>query len=174
MKTSDLKRLIWYIPVILTLHNLEEALTMPHWILLHLPLLREKIWLFDEFQFSTKQLYLSLISVTFFPFLISFFCQRGELSKRKLEIMMVLQSVIFWNALMPHISGLFVLGMYNPGTVTAVVCNIPFTFYLFSRVKNEGLVSNAMLRNIFTLGFAVYLPLVYANHLIAQSLAKIM
>ena len=88
-------------------------------------------------------------------------------------MMLVLQSVIFWNALMPHISGLFILGMYNPGVVTAVACNIPFTIYLFRSVKKEGIVSNSMIRDIFALGFALYLPLVYTNHLIAQSLAKV-
>ena len=173
MKSPTLKRLIWYIPIILAFHNLEEALTMPQWLLSNLPQLQEKITLFNDLQFSTKQLYLSLAAVTVLPFLLTVLCQKGELSKRKVEVMLVLQSIIFWNALMPHISGAIFLGMYNPGTVTAVACNIPFTFYLFSRVKKEGVVSNRVLRDIFALGFAVYLPLVYANHLMAQSIAKI-
>ena len=77
MTAPDMKRLWWYIPVILTVHNCEEALTMPHWMSVHLRVLREKIWLMDELQFSPKQLYLSLLLVTIVPFLFTYFCRRG-------------------------------------------------------------------------------------------------
>ena len=168
-----MQRLLWYIPVILAFHNLEEALTMPQWLSVHLPMLREKIWLFNELQFSTKQLFISLLFVTVVPILLTIFCLRGEISKRKMETLLVLQSIVFWNALMPHVIGIFILGMYNPGAVTAIACNIPFTIYLFSRMKKDGAATNAMIRDTVTLGFALYLPLVYLNHLIAQSIAMI-
>ena len=165
--------MFWYIPIILAFHNAEEALTMPQWISVHLPMVQEKILFFVRLQFSSTQLYISLVLVTVLPFLLTFICQRGKLTQRKLGVMLILQSIIFWNALVPHIAGIFVLRMYNPGVVTALVCNVPFSFYLLKRVQQEGILPNVVLRNCIIIGLAVYLPLVYLNHLIAQALVSI-
>ncbi len=172
--TLSTKQLLWLIPIILSIHNLEEALTMPQWMSAHLPMLQEKIPLLNHLQFSTNQIYISLVSVTAIPFLVTFFCTRGEFSQRKILVPLTLQAIIFWNALMPHISGVFVLGMYNPGVVTAVVCNVPFSVYLYKRVKREGIVSKSALRNCILIGLAAYLPVVYLNHIIAQTISLFM
>lgn len=175
LKTRDsVKKLLWLIPIILSIHNIEEALTMPQWMSAQFPLLLEKIPLFNHLQFSRVQLYISLFFVTFFPFLLTFYCLRGDLSQRKIAAILTLQSIIFWNALVPHIGGLFVLGMYNPGAVTAVVFNIPFTIVLFRRLQMKGIVSVERKRNIFLVGLLLYLPVVYLNHLIAGFVAKIL
>ncbi len=167
------KKLFIPIPVILFVHNLEEALTMPQWMSAHRTLLQEKISLFNHLQFSTAQLYLSLVSVTLFPLLLTIYCLRDELSKRKITILLILQSIIFWNALVPHIGGLFLLGMYNPGTVTAVAFNIPFTFFLFRKLERDGVISLHRVRNIPLIGLVLYLPIVYINHLLAEYAVKI-
>jgi hypothetical protein len=171
MTVPDMKRLWWFIPMLLTVHNIEEALTMPQWMSVHLPMLRETILFMDEIQFSSKQLYLSLLFVTIIPFLVIYVCQRGASSQRKTAVMLILQSIIFWNALMPHISGVFVLGMYNPGTITASLFNIPFSMYLYRRVRQAGIVSNAALQKCIFAGLITYLPIVYFNHLIAQTIS---
>lgn len=172
-KSTDIKRMCWFIPIILVFHNMEEALTMPQWMSVHLPMLREKIWLLEHLQFSTKQLYISLAQVTLIPLLFLFYCLKGELTERKIFAMVILLSIIFWNALMPHFSGLFFLGMYNPGAVTAVACNLPFTIYLLKKVHKERIISINMLRKGIIIGFAAYLPLVYLNHLIAEAISMI-
>jgi len=105
----------WFIPIILSLHNLEEALTMPQWMSAHLPMLRFTIPIFEHLHFTTTQLYISLSLVTVIPLLVTFVCLRGERTATKISILLTLQAIIFWNALMPHISGLFALGMYNQG-----------------------------------------------------------
>lgn len=173
VKKFSVKQLFWLIPIILSIHNLEEALTMPQWVPAHLPLLRSTIPLFNHLHFSTAQLYISLSSVTLFPFLVTFFCTCRERTQRKIIIMLTLQAIIFWNALMPHISGVVVLGMYNPGVVTAVVCNVPFSVYLFKRMRTEGIITNNSMREILVAGVLLYLPVVYINHLLAEVAAKL-
>jgi len=173
MISPDLKRLFWFIPGILSIHNLEEALTMPQWMSAHLPMLRTAIPFFDHLQFSTTQLYISLIFVTLIPFLVTYFCLRGERTIQKISILLILQAIIFWNALMPHIGGLFVLGMYNPGMITAVLLNVPFSIYLFRKVKQEESVSKSALRNCILIGLVAYLPIVYLNHLLAHVLSNL-
>lgn len=140
----------------------------------HLPMLREKIWIFEHLQFSAKQLYVSLIIVTLVPTALSYYCLKGDVSERKILFLLILQSIIFWNALMPHISGVFVLGMYNPGAVTAVMCNIPFSIYLFKKALSERAASMRLLQKSVLIGLAVYLPLVYLNHEIAEAISSLL
>lgn len=168
MTHPDIKRLFWSIPIILSIHNLEEALTMTQWMSVHLSELRTTIPFFEHLQFSTTQLDVSLFLVTIIPFLVTFICLQGKRTTKKLSILLILQAIIFWNALMPHISGLFVLGMYNPGTITAVLLNIPFSVYLYKRVWQERIVSKDTIRDCIFIGLIAYLPVVYFNHLIAQ------
>jgi hypothetical protein len=169
---DSLKKILWFIPALLALHNLEEALTMPQWIQANLWKVRETIPLFNLLHFSTPQLYLSLVLVTIVPFILAFFCLKGELSGRKLNIMLALQAIIFWNALVPHISGIIILQMYNPGTVTAVLVNLPFSLYLFRYLRKNQILTLKHLRMVFALGLIVYLPAVYLNHLIATLIVK--
>lgn len=172
IERSSLK-LFWCIPIILSIHNFEEALTMPEWMSEHLSLLRATIPYFTHLQFSTTQLYISLFLLTLIPLLVTVACLHGELTPKKISILLILQSIIFWNTLMPHISGLVVLRMYNPGTITAVLFNVPFSVYLHRKVEKEGIASRNSLRNCILIGLAVYLPVVYLNHLVAEAISHI-
>jgi hypothetical protein len=159
------------IPLVLLLHNIEEALTMPQWLEVHLPMLKERIPLFQFFAFSSKQLYVSLLQVTLVPFIVSILCLRRELTARKITVMLTLQAIIFWNALMPHFTGMLLLGMYNPGTVTALAVNIPFSLYLYRTVRTQELLPSQTLRMVIIAAAFLYLPLVYTNHLLAGFLS---
>jgi hypothetical protein len=166
--------LFWFIPVLLTLHNAEEAFTMPEWIGANLPMLQERIPLFRFLHFSAPQLYISLTLVTLIPWLVTFVCLHGPLTRLRAAVLLTLQSVIFWNALMPHLSGTLLLGMYNPGTVTALAVNIPFSLYLYRVVRSQELLPYLYLRKVILAGAFLYLPLVYTNHLLAGLLSRLL
>jgi len=166
-------KFFWTIPIILSIHNLEEALTMPQWMSAQLPTLRSTLPFFEHLQFSTTQLYVSLFLVTLLPFLVTYFCLRGERTTKKISTLLILQAIIFWNGLMPHTTGLFVLRMYNPGAMTAILLNIPFSVFLYRRVVREGIVSKSTVHNCILIGLAAYLPIVYLNHLLAQILPNL-
>lgn len=168
-----MKRTLSYIPLLLLMHNAEEALTMPQWISVHLDMLRVNYPIFELVHFSAPQLYLSLALITVIPLIISFRCISGELTKRSIMTLMILQSIIFWNAIIPHALGSFLLNMYNPGVVTAVVCNIPFSIHLASQLLKEKLVDKVQLRKAVLAGLFLYLPVVYLNHLTAHSIARL-
>ncbi|MCK9409515.1 MAG: HXXEE domain-containing protein [Bacteriovoracaceae bacterium] len=173
MHSPESKRILLFIPILLFLHNVEEAITMPQWMNANLPILQQKIPLFQFLEFSVSQLYVSLTLVTIIPILISFFCLRGELTPRKTAVMQTLQSIIFWNALMPHLSGIMLLGFYNPGAITAIVCTIPFSIYLYHKTisSNEEIFRQIPFRKIVITGGIIYLPLVSINHLIATTIS---
>lgn len=170
-QSDSLKKILWLIPVLLAVHNLEEALTMPQWMEANLWKVRETVPVFNLLHFPTPQLYLSLVLVTVVPFILAFFCLRGELSRTKRNILLTLQCIIFWNALVPHVSGVVVLQMYNPGTATALFINLPFSLYLFSVSVKRGMITKRGIRNILLIGLLLYLPAVYVNHLLAQCIA---
>lgn len=163
------KRLLALIPLLLFVHNIEEALTMPAWVPLHLPMLRERLPLFRALEFSTPQLYTSLTLVSVVPALFTWYCLRGTVMPKRVTMLLILQGIIFWNALMPHLSGTLILGLYNPGTVTAVLINIPFTILLF----RSRLVTHLSRPRILTWSAALYLPLVYTNHLLAKGISQL-
>jgi hypothetical protein len=58
--------------------------------------------------------------------------------------------------------------------VTAVAFNIPFTFYLFTRLLREGIIGSTDVRKAMIAGVLLYLPAVYLNHLLAHAIAKIL
>jgi hypothetical protein len=167
------KRLLLFIPLLLIIHNAEEALFMPQWISTHLSMLQQKFFFFRYLEFSSKQLYTSLLLVTAVPGIVSYLCLRGGQSPKTTAVMLTLQSVIFWNALVPHLSGLLLLGIYNPGTVSAVLVNIPFSLYLFRRSDAFILPPKFPLLRILRIGALIYLPLVYTNHLLAKSISRL-
>ena len=71
------RQALWCIPILLLIHNAEEALTMPEWMNTYLPMLQEKLFLFRYVNFSTTQLYVSLFLVSITPFIISGSCSAG-------------------------------------------------------------------------------------------------
>jgi len=168
------KQTLWFIPILLLVHNIEEALTMPQWVEVNLSVLREKLFLFRYVNFSRVQLYTSLVLVSLIPFILATFCMREPMKTKRITVLLALQGIIFWNAFVPHLSGIFVLGMYNPGTITAMVINIPFSIYLFRRSVKEGMFTAKNLRSMMLLALAVYLPVVYLNHLLAEWIVSIL
>ena len=141
---------------------------MPGWMSVHLEMLRSTLPFFSHLRFSTVQLYTSLTQLSLLPVLVSIVCLTGPLTRRKLRTMLLMQSIIFWNALMPHLLGTIVLMMYNPGTVTATVLTVPYSVWLWRTMRRESVIEKWELKNVLLWGGAIYLPLVYVNHLLAH------
>lgn len=166
-----IRRSLVVIPVLLLLHNTEEALTMPGWMIVHLEMLRSTLPFFSHLRFSPVQLYTSLTQLSILPVLLSIVCLTGPLTRRKMMTMLLMQSIIFWNALMPHLLGTIVLGMYNPGMVTATILTIPYSVWLWRRVRKENVLEGRELKSVLLWGAGIYLPIVYLNHLLAHAVS---
>ncbi len=174
MDVADLKKKLMLVPILLAIHNIEEAVTMPAWMADHGEYLKSAVPLFQHLNFSSTQLYVSLVNVTIIPAAAVFLLLRKELTQRKILAVLFLQSVIFFNALIPHIIGLPVLGMYNPGTISAVLINLPFSIYLFVTVYRAEILPLKSLLRISLYGLILYLPIVYLNHLLAHGISGLM
>lgn len=113
-----------------TLHNVEEAIWLPEWSKYAGRYHREVT--FNEFVFA-------VIMVTVVGYLLTFqyFVFGGSsLFSKYLYLGFVAMMVV--NVFMPHLVATVVLKRYSPGTLTALLLNLPFGFYILYKNVAEG------------------------------------
>ena len=113
-----------------TLHNIEEALWLPQWSKHAKKFQREVTE--NEFRFA-------VIIITAIGYLITFqyliFAIESPLS-RYIFLGFVLIMVV--NAFLPHLAATIVIRKYAPGTITALLLNVPIGIYLlFNNIQNR-------------------------------------
>ena len=147
---------LWLIPVLLLVHNLEEALFMPHILPLdpqYIP--RALRLLLPEVTYA--QFLLVLLPVTVLPFLIA---ARGDLHREGsggIFLLLGLQAAVLLNVF-SHIASALVLGGYVPGLLTALLPNLPFSIYVFRKATRERWISRWALLSLPALALFVHGP----------------
>lgn len=155
--------LIWLVPIIILIHNLEEAVLMPAF-------LDKRNAAFPNFlrgllpPINYGQFLLASLIMTGIPFFIAWLANReGENSGVGMFLLLSVQFMMLVNVFV-HL-GMAILmdgGGYAPGVVTAVVINLPFSVYLLWRAINEQWLAVKMIMMVFPLGLllhAIALPL---------------
>lgn len=165
------KQSMWLVPVFLALHNAEEALTMPRWVIQNLPLIRKSFPVIAQIRFSQAQLSVSLVIATILPLLITIICAGGRPKSMRLFFLFLLQMVVAINVFVPHLLASAWLHLYNPGLVTAVFLNLPYSFYLFRKARREHYLGGSAIARIFLLALIVYLPAVWTIHFVGEWIA---
>ena len=163
-KAVPLRHILWYVPLVLTLHNTEEALTMPRWVAEHSSEIMGRVPFFNAVQFTPRQLLSSLAIATVVPFVVTLMCAGGEKRSRKLFLLFLLQMIILLNVFVPHMVATVVMERYNPGAITAVCCNLPFSLYLFLKACKESFLSLHDLLLLFITAALAYVPVAAAIH----------
>ncbi len=126
------RHLLWLVPLLLTLHNLEEALFAPGFLADRMPSFLAGL-LPDV---TLAQFLTALALVTVAPYL---FAASGPLERRGRAFCLVLgtQMVVLLNVAV-HVAGAVWMRGYVPGLVTALLVNLPFSVYLFRRALRGG------------------------------------
>jgi hypothetical protein len=145
---------LWLVPLFLTLHNLEEALTMPAFIEKRNASvpggLRQIVPPVTYRQFLT-----ALVIITVIPYLVVLV----RPGRRWAEYLLVcLQVVMLINVFAHSLMAIF-LGGYTPGLVTALLINLPFSLYLLRRAVSESWMSKKAVAWMFPLGILIHGPL---------------
>jgi hypothetical protein len=167
------KALLWLIPFVLTAHNFEEALTMPVWVPKNIFSIREMMPFHLTVGFSSAQLLTSLLFATIVPFLVTILCINGEKGSIRLNLLFILQSVVLLNVFIPHIVVSVLLLRYNPGVITAVAVNFPFSLYFFRRVLKEDYLNWKKMRVLFIVSLFLYAAVAALLHYLGQFIAAI-
>ena len=130
------------LPVVIALHNAEEALTAPAYLprvgdyVSRVPLLRDA-----GLPPSLTQLYIALVVVTIVPALMIGWATSGRESAAKRGLVAVVAAALLWNVLLPHVSAMIAFRGYAPGGLTALLVNLPFCVYFFRRSSRDGILT---------------------------------
>lgn len=114
-----------------TLHNLEEAIWLPGW--------SENAGKFHK-QVTPHQFYFTVIIITAIGYLLTFqhfiFGEESLISQYSylgFIAMMVL------NAIFPHVAATIAFKKYAPGTITALMLNVPIGIYILAQATTKKL-----------------------------------
>ena len=159
--TSKLK-LIWLVPILITIHNLEEAVFMPA------ALARRNAAIPNPLHgllpaITYRQFLLALLIMTSIPYLIAWFAAReGERLGAGMFWLLCVQAMMLVNVF-AHAGMAFLVAGYAPGLVTAIVINLPFSIYLLTHAVQERWVTARTMVLVVAIGLllhAIVLPLI--------------
>jgi hypothetical protein len=126
-------RLLWLVPIFLTIHNIEEAPFMETWykrLPMKLPL-----------TITTRQFVIAVTFITVAGFVLTYLGVEYLANQTGYILVLGIQAILLFNAFVPHIAATIRFRMYSPGLITAVLIMLPFSFYLFRRAFEENILS---------------------------------
>jgi hypothetical protein len=126
-------RLLWLVPIFLTIHNIEEAPFMEGW--------SKRLPVKIHPTVSTRQFVIAVTFLTFAGFVLTYYAVEYLGNQTGYLIVLALQAILLFNAFIPHIASTIRFHMYSPGVVTAVLVTLPFSFYLFRRALSEHVMT---------------------------------
>ncbi len=112
----DFHILIWLFPVVVTLHNLEEAILLPAWSQTAGP--RHRPTTPFEFRFAVAVL-------TIAAYIVAYMCYVGGKGSWGAYLLSGYALAMFLNVFAPHLVATIVMRRYTPGVVTACLLNQP-------------------------------------------------
>jgi hypothetical protein len=157
-------RLLWLVPIFLTIHNLEEAPFMEKWSR-RLPLRIHPV-------VSTRQFAIAVTFLTLAGFLLTYFGVEYLANQTGYLIILEIQAILLFNTFIPHIASTVRFRLYSPGVISAVLITLPFLFYLFRRALNENVLSWKEFWILFGIAPFAMVLLAFASLQLGKALTK--
>jgi hypothetical protein len=126
-------RLLWLVPIFLTIHNIEEVPFMERWY--------KRLPMKLPITITTRQFAIAVTFITIAGFLLTYVGVEYLANQTGYLLILGVQAILLFNAFFPHIATTIRFRMYSPGVITAVLIMLPFSFYLFRRAFEESIVS---------------------------------
>jgi hypothetical protein len=126
---------------LMLVHNTEEAVAFTRlWTLV-----RERVAEEAGIRLSTtpEPIYLALVVATLGPAAIIAWAARQPDRPVRLWFALLIQAVIFVNALAHGVTALVVFHGYAPGLLSAVLLNLPYSVFVYRKARQEHWVSTA-------------------------------
>ena len=162
-------RVLWLVPVLLALHNAEEALFFPR----YLPFVISRLpggWQSLAAPLTTGQVWAALAIVTAGAFAVAWWAVRRPASAAARWTVLLLQTTMLLNALWHMLTAAVLFGGYAPGLVTGVLVNLPFSIYLLRRAAAEHWLSPTARWALVPAALALHGPLLAALILATERL----
>jgi hypothetical protein len=161
------RRLLWIIPALVAVHNVEEGLTFGR----YLPSVRVRLpALVRPFAAaaSEPQLLFALAAATLVPLAVAIWAHLRPTSRVALWSALLVQAVLLLNVAW-HLAAALLLRGYAPGLITAVALNLPFSVYLLRRATREQWLSRRFLVALLPAAIVVHGPLLLALLLLSRA-----
>ena len=158
---------IWLVPVLLLVHNVEEALFFPRYLPLALARLPDELRPLAG-AITLGQVWTALALVTLVPFALAAWATAQPSSRTALWLLLLVQATVLLNVFW-HL-GTAVIGFqgYAPGVVTALALNLPFSIYLLRRARTEQWVGRGPFWALFPGALLLHGPLLSALILLTE------
>ena len=134
MKSISPYKILWLLPIIFAIHNLEELWLLEDWVK---TFTNDRKFAFIKNFYRFDTLAFAMILLTLAVAVIIFLAYRKQ-SNITFHLMILCNSLLFINSL-THLAQFFVFRKYVPGLFSAIILMMPFTFYIllfFLRNKN--------------------------------------
>jgi|SRR5271165_6093576 len=155
------RKLQWLFPVAVTLHNLEEGISMPGWAARHaaqLPMQPP----------GAAKICFGLMLLTALAFVVTYFSDRKGRESIWAYLLFGYVAAMLLNVFVPHVPATFLFRSYTPGVITAVLINLPVMTILVVWMIREGWVSGWK-----AVVFAVFVPAGLAGMIVGLLLAPL-
>jgi len=136
-------QLLWLVPVLFAIHNLEEVPQMERW--------SRRIPSRYSQSVTTSQFSLAVTLLTLLVLVVTILAVNYPASRLFYLIIFEFQTIILLNVFVPHVLTTIRFKMYSPGLVSGIVLSLPFSIYLFHRALEEKYLSGTALLIMFLL-----------------------
>ncbi|HET7469381.1 MAG TPA: HXXEE domain-containing protein [Gemmatimonadales bacterium] len=155
------RSVLWLVPILLAIHNAEEALFFPR----YLPFVLYRLpagWQALIAPLTTGQVGAALAVVTAVAFLFAGWAYQRPESRLALWLVLLIQATVLLNVLWHLAAAVVLFGGYAPGVVTALLINLPFSLYLLGRARQEHWLSSRALWALVPAAVVLHGPLLAA------------
>lgn len=151
----------WLGLAVITLHNAEETVMTPAWLLPRLPELRARFGV-APLAADAGRLYAGLTLVTIVA--AAWVAVAGRAAPRSWASysLVCLFTIFLVNAFVPHVAGSLLLGAYTPGVFSAATLVVPFCLWFFTMALRERHFEPKRFAIAFLAGVVLYVPGLWA------------
>jgi Protein of unknown function with HXXEE motif len=162
-------RVLWLVPVLMALHNAEEALFFPRYLPLVLARLPDS-WRALAGPLTLGQVWTALVLVTLLPVALAGWASVRPESRTPVWLLLLIQATLLLNVLWHTSAAVLVFDGYAPGLVTALLLNLPFSVYLLRRAAREQWVPRPALWALFPGALLMHGPILSGVLLMTERL----
>jgi hypothetical protein len=155
------RSVLWLVPILLAVHNAEEALFFPR----YLPFVLYRLqagWQAVIAPLTTGQVGAALAVVTAVAFIVAWWSYQWPDSTMALWLVLLIQATVLLNVVWHLAAAVVLFGGYAPGVVTALLINLPFSVYLLRRAARERWLSRRALWALVPAAIVLHGPLLAA------------
>jgi hypothetical protein len=162
---------LWLVPLLLAIHNAEEALLFPRYLPLVLGRLPEG-WRALAGAVTLGQVGTALALVTLIPLLLAVWAFRRPDSDVPVWLLLLVQATVLLNVLWHVATAVVVFNGYAPGLLTALLINLPFSIYLFRRAARERWMGRGAMWGLLPGALVMHGPLLSGLLMVTERLER--